>query len=105
MGKGVEFWKPHVAASGSGGAEVISYAREHGLNLSTLRWWRSKLRSDAKIAHASSSRFVAVRVTEAVEHRAAGVTLRIGDHVRIELAAMPSPQWLAMLGKALDEVG
>ena len=106
MDKGKEFWRKHVEASGPKGARVAEYAQAHGLKLSTLRWWRSQLLRDEVAAVARpDSRFVAVRVTPSVTSTVApeAVTVRIGDQVRIELACLPSPQWLAMLAQAAQE--
>ena len=106
MDKGKEFWRKHVEASGPKGARVAEYAQAHGLKLSTLRWWRSQLLRDEVAAVARpDSRFVAVRVTPSVAPTAApeAVTVRIGGQVRLELACLPSPQWLAMLAQAAQE--
>ena len=107
MSKGEAFWRPHVAASGRGGARLAAYAQEHGLNVSTLRWWRSRLREEVGAARQplSSSRFVAMSVMQAVEYerQPMAATVTIGERVRVELTAMPSPHWLAQLDKALQE--
>ena len=106
MDKGKEFWRKHVEASGPKGARVAEYAQAHGLKLSTLRWWRSQLLRDEVAAVARpDSRFVAVRVTSSVTPTVApeAVTVRLGDQVCIELACLPSPQWLAMLAQAAQE--
>ena len=114
MDKGKEFWRKHVEASGPKGARVAEYAQAHGLKLSTLRWWRSQLlRDDVAAVARPDSRFVAVRVTPSVVPSVApsvaptaapeAVTVRIGGQVRIELACLPSPQWLAMLAQAAQE--
>lgn len=108
MSKAREFWAPHAAASGKSVEEVSAYAREHGLNERTLRWWRSRLRREAsalpKVAAAATSRFVAVRVMPGqTEDASIPATLRLGGVLSIELSALPSPHWLAELGRALQE--
>ena len=112
MDKGKEFWRKHVEASGPKGARVAEYAQAHGLKLSTLRWWRSQLlRDEVAAVGRPDSRFVAVRVTPSVVPSVTSpvapeaVTVRIGGQVRIELACLPSPQWLAMLARATQERG
>ena len=80
------------------------------MNVSTLRWWRSRLREEVSASTAlpsssSSSRFVAVSVMQAVEPEPMGAIVKIGERVRVELATMPSPQWLAQVARALQEAG
>ena len=111
MSKAEAFWRAHVVASGRSGSRLASYAEEHGLKVSTLRWWRSRLRKEVLASTAStptsssSSRFVAVSVMQAVEPEPIGATVKIGERVRVELATMPSPHWLAQVARALQEAG
>ena len=110
MSKAEAFWRSHVVASGRSGSRLASYAEEHGLNVSTLRWWRSRLREEVSASTASpspssSSRFVAVSVRQAVEPEPMRATVKIGERVHVELAAMPSPHWLAQVVRALQEAG
>lgn len=115
MSKAKAFWRAHVAASGRSGSRLASYAEEHGLNVGTLRWWRSRLRDEVSASgedppppppSSSSSRFVAVSVMQrAIEPQPASATVRIGERVRVELTAMPSPQWLAQVARAVQEAG
>ena len=110
MSKAEAFWRAHVAASGGSGSRLASYAEEHGLKVSTLRWWRSRLRDDvsaltASTSTSSSSRFVAVSVMQAVGPDPIGATVKIGEQVRVELATMPSPHWLAQIARVLQEAG
>ena len=34
-----------------------------------------------------------------------GATVKIGEQVRVELATMPSPHWLAQIARVLQEAG
>ena len=105
MSKAQEFWRSHVQGCGRSRTEIEAYARKHGLNEATLRWWRSRLNQAAKATEVSS-RFVAVRVTEAVpQSRSAGARLRLGDGLLLELSELPSPQWLAQLAQAVRGLG
>ena len=112
MSKAEAFWRTHVVASSRSGSRLASYAEEHGLNVSTLRWWRSRLREEinasgesTSASDPSSSRFVAVGVMRAVEPEPIGATVKIGERVSVELTTMPSPHWLAQVVRTLQEVG
>ena len=107
MRQGKEFWRAHVLASGPKGTRLEGYAREHGLKVGTLRWWRSRLREEVSEPSESASRFIAVQVVPSVECEQptpAVTAVRIGERIRLELASVPSPQWLAAMDKALREV-
>lgn len=100
-----EFWTSHVDACGREGTAASVYARQHGLTLTSLYYWRRKLKLATTVnddgASGPTSKFVALRVVDA----AAGApisqcTLVLHSGLRLELAALPSPAWLL----ALDQV-
>ena len=100
-----EFWSSHVEACRRDRTAVSVYARQHGLTLSSLYYWRRKLKLAAAGSDGSASgvagKFVALRVVDA----SAGVvtsacTLVLPSGLRMELAALPSPAWLLALDQA-----
>ena len=100
-----EFWTSHVEACRRGGLAASVYARQHGLTLSSLYYWRRKVKLAAAVsdgsARGAASKFVALRVVDA----AAGVvtapcTLVMRSGLRLELVALPSPAWLLALDQA-----
>jgi transposase-like protein len=80
------------------------YAKRHGLALHSLYYWRHKIRTAAAQTSGSperSSAFVALTVGEPVlAQQSGGCTLVLGAGVRVELPALPAPEWLAALGRA-----
>ena len=109
MKMGAEFWIGHVATAK---LEVISaseYARRHGISVAALYYWQHKLRAAtadtskeitklAKPAHAS--KFVALRVLDKVVVPSCLCTLVLPSDLRLEMSALPSPEWLAALLRA-----
>ena len=108
-------WSSHVAAIKTQGISASVYARRHGLALSTLYYWQRKLRS-ASAGHAKvkpvaptkeRGKFVALRVRDlgdAVRHPTTGCTLVLTGAMRLEMAALPDPQWLAALWRCTQGV-
>ncbi len=107
---GRDYWEPHVEGLRASGVTVVSYAREHGLSVHALGWWRRKLRAASSngsltaTARSRSSTFVALRVAEPMTARSANVTITIGSDVRLQLSELPPPAWLAALGSAVRGV-
>lgn len=105
MSKAAEFWKSHIEALQREAVSVEAYAQTHGLKPSTLRWWRSKLRGEARVAQsAPPSRFVALRVSDPQPNASGTVTVSLGSELRVQLPGLPAPQWLAALAQAMHEV-
>ena len=100
-----EFWTSHVEACRREGTAASVYARQHGLTLTSLYYWRRKLNLVAAVGDGSSSgpanKFVALRVVDAAAVAATSpCTLVLRSGLRLELAALPSPAWLLTLEQA-----
>jgi hypothetical protein len=106
MQAGLEFWAPHVAAMEQESVPTAEYAKRHGLALHSLYYWRQKIKTAAAQTSGSperSSTFVALTVSERVPaQQPGGCTLVLGTGVRVELPALPAPEWLAALGRAMQ---
>jgi len=106
MQAGLEFWAPHVAAIEQESVATAVYAKRHGLALHSLYYWRQKIKTAAAPTSGSperSSAFVALTVSEPVlAQPSGGCTVVLGAGVRVELAALPSAEWLAALGRAMQ---
>jgi hypothetical protein len=105
MKRGVGFWKAHIAAINREGVATSVYAKRHALAVKSLYRWQHKL-NDAANATAVANHggaFVALRVaaTEPVIRQVpTGCTLILGSGLRLEMATLPAPEWLAVLGRA-----
>jgi len=103
-----QYWSNQVEAIKSQGVTTSAYARQYGISLAALYYWQRKLQlevaphSMALAAPKPQSKFVAVRVTDAVADIAPswGCTLVLSGGMRLEMSALPDPQWLAALGRA-----
>ena len=112
MKKVKQDWPSHVEAINTLGISTSAYARQHGLARSTLYRWQTKLKS-ASLVHSDTkaeslavsqqpSKFVALRISEpdrvtppAFMH----CTLVLAGGIRLEMPELPTPQWLADLGR------
>lgn len=106
-----EFWTSHVEACHREGGAASVYARQHGLTLASLYYWRRKLTLAAAVVNGDGgtsvavNKFVALRVVDAAAGATAGAcTLVLRSGVRLELAALPSPAWPLALEQAHAEV-
>ena len=108
MRAGLEFWAPHIAAMEQESLPTTEYAKHHGLAVHSLYYWRQKIKTAAAQTSGSperSSAFVALSVSEGVSaQQPGGCTLVLGTGVRVELPALPAPEWLAALGRAMQGV-
>ena len=97
-----EFWTSHIEACRREGMAASVYARQHGLTLASLYYWRRKLMRVAAIgADGAANQFVALRVVDTAVGAATGTcTLVLRSGLRLELAALPSPAWLLALDQA-----
>jgi transposase-like protein len=99
-------WAAHVAAIERDAVPTSVYAKRHGLAVHCLYYWRRKLIEVARAQTGSAEQqpaFVALRVAEpAAAAQAASCTLVLGPGVRLELPTMPSAEWLAALGRAVQ---
>jgi len=105
-----QYWSRHVAAVKAQTITTRAYAQRHGLVLSTLYYWQHKLKPTAATqanaapmaATDQPSKFVALHVKAqdyAVRAMATSCTLVLGAGVRLEMAALPDPQWLTALAR------
>lgn len=105
------YWSNHLAAIRTQGGSNSTYARQHKLSLASLYYWRRKLQlevaqqSVAVLAQAPTpqSKFIALRVINAVPEMSAPsqcCTLVWSGGMRLEMSALPDPQWLAAVGRA-----
>ena len=98
MQAGLEFWAPHVAAMEQESVPTAEYAKRHGLALHSLYYWRQKIKAAAQTPGLPGRRsaFVALTVGAPVPAQQPGsCTLVLGTGVRMELPALPAPEWLA----------
>ena len=103
-----EFWTSHLEACRREGTAASVYARQHGLTLASLYYWRRKLKLAAVLSDGGTSgaanKFVALRVVDAAGGAATGLCILVlRSGLRLELAALPSPAWLLALEQAHAE--
>ena len=102
------------------GISIGAYALLHGLSRAALYRWQSKLRASAAQAAAARTatesavaakppgKFLALRVMEPqsgsvqLPQLPAHCTLFLPGGMRLDLPALPDPQWLAALGWRLQ---
>jgi transposase-like protein len=98
--RNAEFWKAHVATIKREGVSTAAYAKRHDLSVKSLYGWQHKLNAAPAIAHLPSS-FVSLRIADsAASQLDGGCTLFLGG-LRLEMAALPPPAWLAELGRVI----
>ena len=104
-GNGKEFWVSHLAALDSQAKPMTVYAREQGLSVHALGWWRRKLKapvlSGAVESESSKPAFVSLQLSETTA--AVSVTLSLGGGLRLQLPTLPSVQWLVTLSRAMRD--
>ena len=110
MKKAKQDWAGHVAAIKDQGISATDYAQQHGLAESTLYRWKSKLQRAATdrtkpetlTAPAQPSKFIALRLSKPQSIMPAEpthCTLVLSGGMRLEMSALPAPQWLAELSR------
>ena len=93
-----DFWTGHVAAAKGEGGSTRAYAKRHGLSLPALYYWQRRLNSAPPAEPVKVSKFVALRVADTgATQRSCACTLVMPSGMRLEMTALPSPQWLAAL--------
>ncbi len=103
------YWSIHITAIKSQGVTASDYARRHDLALTSLYYWKRKLQLAPTALSASepvttpkiSSKFVSLRVRDPVPDMAQTAwpcTLVFAGGMRLEMSALPDPQWLAAVG-------
>ena len=109
MKNGRNYWAEHVAAIKSQGVTASAYARQHGISVAAMYYWQRKLQAHVTVHSVAlatpkpQSKFVALRVKDALEQIAQPsweCTLVLGGGMRLEMSALPDPQWLVAVGRA-----
>jgi hypothetical protein len=102
MRLGEKFWSTHLTAAKHEGGPLSDYAKRHGISVKGLYYWQNKLKAtDESVESRQASKFVALRVREAVdEPRACGCSLVLPSGMRLDLSELPSPEWLVALDRA-----
>ncbi|MDQ1818163.1 hypothetical protein RBA41_33180, partial [Massilia sp. CCM 9210] len=99
----MEFWREHVMAVERDGWVSSEYARAHDLSVTSLYYWRAKCRA-MTAATGTRSKFVTVDVMPAQSAAPAGTCVLTIGAVRMEIGALPAPDWLAALAIASQGV-
>lgn len=106
MSKRMQYWSDHLVAIDAEGINTKAYAKREGLSVSALYYWRKRLKAEnatqgqtLAVAPQPGQQFVAVQISEATSRVSCSLILAPG--VRLELAQLPSAQWLAELGAAV----
>lgn len=110
MKKAEHDWSGHIEAIKTQGISTRAYAKCHDVSLSALYYWQRKLKPAPQVhtkaeplaATKQSNKFVALRIDEpqrAAPPAPTHCTLVLAGGVRLEMPALPSPQWLADLGR------
>jgi len=110
MKKAKHDWPSHIEAITIQGISTRAYAKRHDLALSALYYWQRKLKSAPPVqtkteplgATKQSAKFVALRINEpqrAPQPAPTHCTLVLAGGMRLEMPVLPSPQWLADVGR------
>jgi len=99
MKMGTDFWRAHVLAAKQEAQSASEYARRNGLSVKSLYYWQRKLKesgdSDGPVR---ASKFIALRIAPGGSNHC---TLSLPTGLRLEMSALPQPEWLASLARAL----
>ncbi len=102
-----QFWIDHVAAIDREGISARAYAQRQGISISAVYYWQRKMRAApaGQVTARPSNKFLAVRVAgPVIAPRSLGCTLILSSGLRLEMATLPAPEWLAALGHAAQGV-
>lgn len=100
MNKGATYWQKHVAAISKEGISTSAYAKRHGIAVKRLYYWQRK-EALAPAGAIQPGTFVALRVEPSVRAPVlASCTVVLTSGLRLEMAALPPPEWLAALSRA-----
>ena len=89
-------WQQLVQAQRESGLSQTEFARQYGIEVASLRRWRTVFASEF-VAHLDQS---FVEVTVPASYSQSGMTLHFGA-ASLALCTMPDPQWLAALLREL----
>lgn len=105
-----ERWQRHLERIEQEGIGTRQYARREGLAAASLYRWRSRLKAEAAqdashvlttgtTSSRTTSRFIALQLQHetAATPPAARCTLELAAGVRLAMAQLPEPTWLARL--------
>ena len=100
-------WTAHVAAIKQGSISARAYAQQHDISLASLYYWKRKLKeasAKSEVVPPAASKFVALRLPAAtLTPRPTSCTLILASGLRLEMPALPAPEWLAAVGRALQD--
>ena len=105
--RGRDFWEQHVDALRSSGKTSKDYARDHELSVHALGWWRRKLhpalpkKFTRAVVASKASKFVALKAAGPIATQPMGVTVLLAGEVRLQMAELPPPAWLAEVIQAM----
>jgi hypothetical protein len=104
MNMGAEFWMAHVVAARQEAIPASEYAKRHGLAVKSLYYWRRKLQKSGKTdAPLSAGKFVALHIAPGGS-RPNNCALELPCGLCLEMSALPKPEWLAALVRAVPGV-
>ena len=106
MKTGSRFWMDHVAAIEREAMSASAYAKRHGISVAAVYYWQRKLKTNTVTIDTAraTGKFVSLRVADTMlSARSAGCTLVLGPGMRLEMPALPTPEWLACLAHAVQE--
>jgi hypothetical protein len=106
-----QYWSKHIAAIKRQGTTTSAYARQHQLALASLYHWQRRLRFtqtlgagfESAAAPSRPSKFIALTVSDSLIGRppsSTQCTLVLAGGMRLEMNALPDPQWLAAVGRS-----
>ena len=103
-----EVWTAHVAAIKQGSISARAYAQQHDISLASLYYWKRKLKATPGKPEVAPpvaiSKFVALRLPAAtLAPRSTSCTLILASGMRLEMPALPAPEWLVAVGRAFQE--
>jgi len=110
-GPGQAWWESHLNTIAREGIDTKAYARREGLPVSSLYYWRRRIKAQSQDQHTlvhnrqppeRQRLFVPVAMDANGGGDASRYVLALGPGLRLELSALPHPQWLAQVSHALS---
>lgn len=100
-------WQGLISEWESSGLGQREFAKHRGLNEASMARWARQIRRDS----AESTDLVAARFVEVVSQKSAGptvgsagVVLRLGRGLSLELPEWPTPEYLALVARSYERV-
>ena len=95
-------WSDHLAAIKEEGVSMSSYAKRHQLPVNRLYYWQSKTHIAATPVQVKApNAFIALKVSNPATVPT-GCTLMLSCGMRLEMAVLPSPDWLIALQRCVQ---